>query len=178
MVTARTKNRCDNGKETSKENSYRTRSRCDRWFSLRPRTGHLYIYHRLVLLVTELEGHVMSRDRYEQLRKIYKHHYQECQRVRDLRKQLESSREPPMITHDSKIIHSPLRLPEFPAFPEECRGITCGAKTRTGTLCKLTSLYGNGRCKFHGGLSTGPKTVVGKARAALNGTLRSKAHEG
>lgn len=50
------------------------------------------------------------------------------------------------------------------AFPEECRDMTCGAKTRRGTPCKMTSLYGSGRCKLHGGMSTGAKTAEGKAR--------------
>lgn len=45
----------------------------------------------------------------------------------------------------------------------------CGAKTRAGTPCKRTDLYGNGRCRLHGGLSTGPKTEAGKKRSALNG---------
>ena len=58
---------------------------------------------------------------------------------------------------------------KYPPFPEECRGMTCGAKTRAGTPCKLTSIYENGRCKFHGGLSTGPTTQEGKRRSALNG---------
>jgi hypothetical protein len=44
----------------------------------------------------------------------------------------------------------------------------CGALTRRGTLCECKKLYKNGRCKFHGGLSTGPKTPEGKARAAAN----------
>ena len=44
----------------------------------------------------------------------------------------------------------------------------CGALTRRGTLCECKKLYKNGRCKFHGGLSTGPKTAEGKARAAMN----------
>jgi hypothetical protein len=44
----------------------------------------------------------------------------------------------------------------------------CGAHTRRGTACMCKKLYKNGRCKFHGGLSTGPKTPKGKARAALN----------
>ncbi|UTH72501.1 HGGxSTG domain-containing protein [Chromobacterium sp. IIBBL 290-4] len=61
-------------------------------------------------------------------------------------------------------------LPDTPPYPEECRGLTCGAKTRAGTPCKLTSIYGNGRCKLHGGLSTGPRTKEGKRRAAQNGT--------
>lgn len=54
--------------------------------------------------------------------------------------------------------------PERPVMPEELRGLCCGAKTRAGTPCKLTSIYRNGRCKLHGGLSTGPTTPEGKAR--------------
>lgn len=45
----------------------------------------------------------------------------------------------------------------------------CGAKTRAGTPCKQKTVYGNGRCKFHGGLSTGPKTDAGKEQARING---------
>lgn len=49
-------------------------------------------------------------------------------------------------------------------------GLRCGATgKRTGKPCPLTALYANGRCKFHGGLSTGPTSAEGKARAALNG---------
>jgi hypothetical protein len=44
----------------------------------------------------------------------------------------------------------------------------CGAKTRKGTPCRNTRLYKNGRCKNHGGLSTGPRTEAGKARALAN----------
>lgn len=53
----------------------------------------------------------------------------------------------------------------------------CGAKTRQGTPCKNTRLYKNGRCKNHGGLSTGPRTEEGKARALANlkkGTIRAR----
>lgn len=57
-----------------------------------------------------------------------------------------------------------------PAFPEVCRDLTCGAKTRRGTPCKRRDLYGlRARCRLHGGLSTGPRTAEGKQRAALNG---------
>lgn len=45
----------------------------------------------------------------------------------------------------------------------------CGAKTRAGTPCKRKDLYDNGRCRLHGGLSTGPKTKAGKKRSARNG---------
>lgn len=43
----------------------------------------------------------------------------------------------------------------------------CGAKTRKGTPCKALALP-NGRCRFHGGCSTGPKSPEGKARALAN----------
>jgi len=39
----------------------------------------------------------------------------------------------------------------------------CGAKTRRGTLCK-TRAMANGRCRLHGGLSTGPRTAAGIER--------------
>jgi len=43
----------------------------------------------------------------------------------------------------------------------------CGARTRKGTPCKCKALP-NGRCKHHGGLSTGPRTVAGKEAAKRN----------
>ena len=46
------------------------------------------------------------------------------------------------------------------------RRVVCGAKTRNGTPCKCKSIPGKMRCKFHGGLSTGPKTEEGRARIA------------
>ena len=39
----------------------------------------------------------------------------------------------------------------------------CGAKTRRGTPCKRAALP-NGRCRLHGGLSTGPRTEDGRKR--------------
>jgi len=59
--------------------------------------------------------------------------------------------------------------PVFPPFPDELRGLTCGAKTRAGTPCKRKDLYTSARCPLHGGLSTGPTTPEGKAKAAKNG---------
>ncbi|HDY97718.1 MAG TPA: hypothetical protein ENH72_04425 [Pseudomonas sabulinigri] len=50
--------------------------------------------------------------------------------------------------------------PTRPPFPEELRGLTCGAKTRAGTPCKRRDLYLSGRCRLHGGLSTGPKGKI------------------
>lgn len=42
----------------------------------------------------------------------------------------------------------------------------CSAYARsTGLACKCLALK-NGRCRLHGGLSSGPKTVEGKAKVA------------
>lgn len=40
----------------------------------------------------------------------------------------------------------------------------CGAKTRTGEPCKAPALPEKDRCRMHGGLSTGPKSLKGKTR--------------
>ncbi|HDR3524336.1 HGGxSTG domain-containing protein [Bacillus cereus group sp. MYBK12-2] len=50
---------------------------------------------------------------------------------------------------------------------------TCGAKTRDGKKCKRpagwgTDHPGSGRCKLHGGASTGPKTQAGKEKVKQN----------
>ena len=45
---------------------------------------------------------------------------------------------------------------------------TCDAKTRKGTPCQSTRLFRNGRCKMHGGLSTGPKTMEGRVKVLAN----------
>jgi hypothetical protein len=57
---------------------------------------------------------------------------------------------------------------QSPIFPEDLRGLHCGAKNRKGFPCRNTNLRRNGRCKFHGGRSTGPKTAAGKQRSAQN----------
>lgn len=64
-------------------------------------------------------------------------------------------------------------------FPPQCRDMACGAQTRAGTPCKRRDLYRSGRCKLHGGLSTGPRTAKGKRRSARNGKRGSagKPHE-
>ncbi len=37
----------------------------------------------------------------------------------------------------------------------------CGARTRQGTACQAPAMP-NGRCRMHGGKSTGPKTIEGR----------------
>jgi len=43
----------------------------------------------------------------------------------------------------------------------------CGAKARSGCACRQPAMA-NGRCRFHGGKSTGPKTVLGRERSRLS----------
>lgn len=63
----------------------------------------------------------------------------------------------------------PVIFPDYPEFPPECEGMTCGAKAKSsGQPCKSTQIFRNGRCKFHGGPSTGPKSDEGKLSAVGN----------
>jgi hypothetical protein len=56
------------------------------------------------------------------------------------------------------------------SFPEICEGMRCEAKTRSGTRCKNSGTsFPSGRCRFHGGKSTGPRSDEGKRRSAQNG---------
>ena len=43
----------------------------------------------------------------------------------------------------------------------------CGARTRLGRPCRRKGLE-NGRCRNHGGLSTGPRTPEGRRRSLQN----------
>ena len=42
----------------------------------------------------------------------------------------------------------------------------CGAKNRRGTPCQCPAMP-NGRCRLHGGRSTGPRTPEGRERSRL-----------
>jgi hypothetical protein len=57
---------------------------------------------------------------------------------------------------------------------------TCGAKTRKGSPCKAPPVWHNkdnkpmnGRCKLHGGLSTGARTEAGKEAIRESNRRRS-----
>jgi len=51
----------------------------------------------------------------------------------------------------------------------------CGARTRSGALCKHKGNIRNGRCKRHGGASTGPKNkTFGKSHHRYVHGLRTK----
>ena len=44
----------------------------------------------------------------------------------------------------------------------------CGAKTQRGMPCQSHGRGKGGRCKWHGGKSTGPTSIAGKAKVMLN----------
>lgn len=49
----------------------------------------------------------------------------------------------------------------------------CGAKTRSGKPCQRYGNKTNGRCKLHGGRSTGAKTKEGKLAVRANPIVNS-----
>jgi hypothetical protein len=46
--------------------------------------------------------------------------------------------------------------------------VICGARNRRGYPCRQRELFPNGRCRYHGGLSAGPKTTEGRAWSLAN----------
>ena len=63
-----------------------------------------------------------------------------------------------MLTKDN--VHIGIEWRFGPDWP----GQRCGAKTRRGTACQRPANKKNGRCRLHGGASTGAKTEEGRAR--------------
>ena len=55
-------------------------------------------------------------------------------------------------------------------FGADWPGQRCGAKTRQGSPCKRPANKRNGRCRLHGGQSTGLKTAEGRAKIASANT--------
>ena len=52
--------------------------------------------------------------------------------------------------------------------------LRCGAKTRSGVPCAKFPMDGKRRCRLHGGLSTGPKTVAGRAAISAANTKHGR----
>ncbi len=74
----------------------------------------------------------------------------------------------------------PVIIAEMPKESRKNRG-TCGAKTRKKTLCKAPPVWDkiadkakNGRCKLHGGLSTGARSEAGREAIRASNRRRSK----
>ena len=51
-------------------------------------------------------------------------------------------------------------------FGPDWPGKRCGAKTRSGTPCQRPGNKKTGRCRLHGGASTGPRTAAGRQKIA------------
>ena len=54
------------------------------------------------------------------------------------------------------------------------QGKRCGAITRRSTLCKRPGNKTTGRCRLHGGCSTGPRTEDGLAKLAKSKTIHGR----
>ena len=113
------------------------------------------------------------------LHRLWRAYFAEWDRVAGVRELLEEQAETQVTAAvvrgrvRVRISYSPPPvLPNPPPFPDVLRGMTCGARTRAGTPCKRSDLMRSGRCKLHGGLSTGPKTDGGRARSQANLALR------
>jgi hypothetical protein len=107
------------------------------------------------------------------LRRLLKVSHAEFNRVDAIRREImldkNAAKRRAMFYIDNGYLPPETPLPPLPEFPPECRGMICGGKSRrTGNPCQSRMLYTNGRCKWHGGLSTGPKTAAGKARSLGN----------
>ena len=59
-------------------------------------------------------------------------------------------------------------------FGPDWPGKRCLAKTRRGTECQRPAIIGSGRCRLHGGRSTGPRTEEGRARIAAANTKHGR----
>ncbi|MFO1352036.1 MAG: HGGxSTG domain-containing protein [Gammaproteobacteria bacterium] len=61
--------------------------------------------------------------------------------------------------HEPRVLRNGTRAADFASLSH------CGAKTRAGTPCRRIGRKSSGRCRLHGGRSTGPKTAEGLARS-------------
>jgi hypothetical protein len=83
-----------------------------------------------------------------------------------------------------RIVNRVLRRAQGVRRPRRADRPRCGAMTRKGTPCKAPAVWlkgepepRNGRCRNHGGLSTGPRTEAGKAAIAASNRARAVARK-
>lgn len=83
---------------------------------------------------------------------------------------------PELIDHSTRARMSLAGLPPWAVACIERHGrllpgmrVRCGGKRRRdGKPCEALSVPGRRRCRWHGGMSTGPKTPEGKAKVMRN----------
>jgi len=103
------------------------------------------------------------------LRRLWQAYHRDRARLAEERKQIDARY---MLLLQTSPLGTRISIPDMPAyppFPDELREMSCGAKTRAGTPCKRRDLFSSGRCRLHGGLSTGPITEGGKEQSRRNG---------
>lgn len=113
-------------------------------------------------------------------RRDWRAYAKQCAAIRSARTTLAAKGSGVALVNCRVVILPPTSLPPLPPFPDHLRGLTCGARTRAGKPCKRTDLMSCGRCKLHGGASTGPKTPEGRQASLSNLTkrwARSEPHE-
>lgn len=96
------------------------------------------------------------------LRRLWRQHFEECARLSQAYDAASTA-----FIESGGASRNP-RPPRYPPFPEELRGLACGARNRRGDPCKRIDMMLNGRCKFHGGMSTGPRSAAGRTQALAN----------
>jgi len=69
-----------------------------------------------------------------------------------------------------RIIKVMKSIPRTHLYGPNRQGLRCEAQTRRGTLCQRPGNKVNGRCRLHGGRSTGPSTEEGIARLVASKT--------
>ena len=74
------------------------------------------------------------------------------------------------LTNHTALIDAGIETRFGPDWP----GRRCGAMTRQGTPCENPRIKGRGRCKLHGGRSTGPRSTAGRARVAATHTTHGR----
>lgn len=107
----------------------------------------------------------------DELRRQYKAWWREWHRVNELRRALmiTGARQRGEYFLEYGVWPPPTELPPYPACPPELEGLSCGAWGRQRQRpCQSKQIFENGRCRLHGGASTGPKSAEGKARSASN----------
>ena len=70
---------------------------------------------------------------------------------------------PPLPSTASLAARPPRPAPERRPPGDFLAAPRCGARTRAGCSCRQPAMK-NGRCRMHGGLSTGPRTPEGRER--------------
>src|SRR5262249_37846472 len=80
-------------------------------------------------------------------------------------------------SHNPSTLHTMMKR-EKPHPPENFINLRqCGARTRRGTACRAPAMR-NGRCRLHGGKSTGQRTAAGRERIRQAVTIHGRYSRG